>query len=298
MSQDVPAPGPRADDPQAMTRPEPPASAGSDGAGDLKPLISYSLLAGLCPLIPIPFLDDWVCDIFRRRMVQSQAAGTVVHLDTRRVQVLAAGYSPVTPTGCVHGCFVKVVKFPMNFMVKLLIKKVLRKFIFVLAIKDCVDTFSATFHEGYLLRHALRRHEICRLCSAGVSDDDHLHDEEGSFEATVAVREQIEAVRDAVDHRPVERWVRKTFNGSRRLLKQSARILGRQARRRSRNGQESLEDERLEQDVRQKMSAQENHGFDTLVTELAQEIGSETGYLSELERRLDERLDHVVVAQA
>ena len=128
----------------------------------LRSLIGHAVLTALCPLIPIPFLDDWIRDVIRRRMVRGLLVESNAHLSDGNIDILACGHNPITTTGCVSGCLRKAVKIPFNFLFKLLFKKILRKIVFVLAIKDSVDTFSATFHEGFLLKHALGHEPIRR----------------------------------------------------------------------------------------------------------------------------------------
>ena len=264
----------------------------SDLSSDLslRPLVGHALLTALCPLIPVPFLDDWIRDVVRRKMVRrllsesavpasTEAAGSAgspgskVEVSDERVNILACGYDPVSPTGCFSGCLRKAFKIPVSFVFKLLFKKILRKIVFVLAIKDSVDTFSATFHEGFLLQHALSHEQVWRFYLSPQVD----------LQRVVELRHGIEAVRDVVDHRPVERWARKTFGASRRLLRQAAGAAFRQLRHSRRDGD-------LDEDAIYDQMRREEEVLEKVVDELTDEIGSEQTYLRDLRSRLDERL--------
>ena len=243
-------------------------------AADLHGLIGHAVFAGLCNLIPVPFVDDWVRDGIRRRMVRRELESSPVELDAKRVQVLACGYDPITAKGCLGGCLTRIFKIPVDFVFKLVFKKIFRKIFFFLAVKDCVDTFSAVFHEGFLIRHALGREHVCAHClGPGTTFDD-----------AVSLRGKIEAVRDEVDHRPVERWAAQAFRGSGRLLRQTARLLNKTLGKLRRQG--DLPDEQVFAEV------DPEHGkLNSMIDELAEEISGEASYLADLTRRLDRRLD-------
>lgn len=234
----------------------------------LRDLVGKSLLSGLCPLIPIPFLDDWLRDRVKRHATRKLTRTSGLDLDPQAVDILATGHRPKNIQGCVEGCLYSTVTWPARFLFRLVVKKILRKVIFVLAIKDCVDTFSASFHEHYLLRHALTLGAL-----AGVP----------AQERVIAVRASIESVRDAVDHRPVERWAGKTFTASRRLLVATARQVTRVLRRGKRD---SMSDD----DAYQTLKNAESSEIESVIDELTEEIGGETGYLSDLEARLEQQL--------
>ncbi|MEM6796427.1 MAG: hypothetical protein AAF725_20820 [Acidobacteriota bacterium] len=240
----------------------PPAPLTTPRRPALKELVAHSTLAGLCCLFPIPFIDDWLRDRVRRHQARRLTRAAGLAFDDKQIEVLACGYTPLTARGCVVGTLL----WPFRFLFNLLIKKLLRKIIFVLAIKDCVDTFSQVFHEVYLLRHALDR--------GALSPDDPAQ--------RLWVRRMIEAVRDDVDPRPVERWAGRAFRGSGRLLKASLRqvgsFLGLRRRRAS------------DQEVFENLQGAESPAFSAVVDELTAEIEGEAGYLRALEARLEQKL--------
>lgn len=107
-------------------------------------LASYSAMAGLCPLIPIPFLDDFIIDRFHRRMLQKLTRPHDVYLAVKDAKYLTS-----KPSNLLSGAVKSLVLWP--------IKKLVRKVVYVLAIKSCADVATAVFHEGWLFARALER---------------------------------------------------------------------------------------------------------------------------------------------
>jgi len=94
-----------------------------------------------------------------------------------------------------------------------LVKKVIKKIVIILTLKECVDRFSETLHEGYLLHRAAGKWQ------------------QGAQDGARAVRSAIQQACDEVDPRVVHKLVRKFFRGSRWLLLQASRALAKLARR-------------------------------------------------------------------
>ena len=240
---------------------------------DLRKLVSYSLLTGLCPLIPIPVLDDWVRDLLRRRLAADLVADAGADLGDFQVKVLACGYVPPTAGGCALGCLRWLLVKPLMFLVTVIFRKVMRKILFFLTIKDAVATFSRTFHEAYLLRHALGMGvlaEVPRTVPPAPIDPRLL-----------AVRAAVETVSAATDTRPVTNLARSIFTGSRRLLMHTARVMTRLVRRGRRDDEERL-GERLEREGEERLGS--------LIDGLTADLEQQGGYLEMLETRLEERL--------
>ncbi|MEL7061837.1 MAG: hypothetical protein AAGN46_17560, partial [Acidobacteriota bacterium] len=131
-----------------------------------------------------------------------------------------------------------------------------------------VDTFSRTFHDTFLLRHALRRGVLPRQVDV---------------EAARPVRGAIEAVRSSVDHRPLERSLRTIVGSGRstvlgivRRLSRGLRALGRRGRR---------DERRVQREI-----ARDTEGLEPMVNEIVSELDSRRGYLRTLEARLDQQL--------
>lgn len=211
----------------------------------------YSLLAGLCPLIPVPFLDDRVLAAVRRAMVRTLARERGVALTPIQLEYLAGTYR--TP----RGCWSQAGRAAYALTVKLL-GKIFRKVLVFLAVKEGVDTASRVFHEGYLL-HLL--FDPGEPATAAPADDLAAWRARWALEGTVA----------EVDPRPVNQAIRRTFRGSRGLLREGARVLARSARRLRRGGAlPEAEEERVLGGLRDRLAA---------------ELWEERGYLEALEGR-------------
>lgn len=261
-----------ADDAPLAAASTPPAGS---GAGELRDIVAHSVLAGLCPLIPVPFLDDWVRDGLRRRLVGRLAGRRGLVLGSDALSTLATGYEPTTAEGCVASCLRSSVVLPARFVFKLLFKKILRKLVIPLAIKDCVDTFSTVFHEAYLVRHGMGIDALATRAT-GASTLER--------EAVLPLRRATEAVRDTVDPRPVERFAGQAFRSSWRVVESTARAISRRLRRLRRDG--TLADPGTLDEL-----WSEEEPLESMVDDLTAEIGGEGGYLRDLERRLEARLD-------
>lgn len=216
----------------------------------------YSLLAGLCPLIPVPFLDDRVLAAVRRSMVRTLARERGAALTSVQLEYLAGTYR--VPQGCWrrvgHAVYALTVK---------LLGKLFRKVLVFLAVKEGVDTASRTFHEGYLLY---------LLFDPAEPGTEAPADDRAAWRARWAMEGAI----TEVDPRPVNQAIRRAFRGSRGLLREGARVLARSApsrigrRRRGGGALPEAEEERLLGGLRDRLAA---------------ELWEEQGYLRGLEAR-------------
>jgi hypothetical protein len=144
------------------------------------------------------------------------------------------------------------------------IKKFFRKVLFFLTIKDCIDTFSRSFHEAYLLRHALVF--------------GHLKDKDM---AVSGVRSAITGVLQQVDPRPVETLTRGTLKGSHHLLRQTAGQMGRllrTLRRRGTSRDQIFDDLELRP---------EEESLADITEEITSALEKERGYFRELEAHFE-----------
>jgi hypothetical protein len=108
-------------------------------------LITHAVLVGLTPLIPIPLLDDFVRSLFYRNLIQALAQTHGLQLSPDEVAALAEERSRSCLSGCLFG--------PVEYLVKRLI----RKLIFVLEWRRAVDLVTHTYYVGHLLDHAFRQ---------------------------------------------------------------------------------------------------------------------------------------------
>ena len=240
---------------------------------DLRQIVSDSLLTGLCALIPVPLVDDWARDLLRRRLAARLASDAAATLNDFQIKVLACGYDPATVDGCARGCLRLALVKPIVFLVTVILRKLMRKILFFLTLKDAVETFSGTFHEAYLLRHALRLGLLAEVTPAvpPAPVDPRL----------LAVRAAVEQVSRSTDTRPVTHLAGAVFSGSRRLLTRTARVMARLVRR-GRRGDEGRLSDLLEQEGEARLGG--------LIDELTADLERQGGYLETLERRLEERL--------
>lgn len=189
----------------------PPTDAGASRPGPwFRRVTFYSVLAGLCPLIPVPFLDDRALAAVRRRMTGELARRSGVALTPLQVDYLAGTWRE--PRGCVERAGLLLFALTVRLAAKLV-----RKLLIVLAAKEAVDEASRAFHEGYLLHLLFDPAGAATRAPAG----DH-----GAWRARWA----IERTLAEVDPRPVNQALGRAFRASRRLLRRGSRVLGRAAR--------------------------------------------------------------------
>lgn len=243
---------------------------------ELRRLVSYSLASGLAALIPLPIVDDWARDLMRRRLVADLARRHGVALGVPELRALATGYEPATAAGCAQGCLVAAVYRPLRFVVVKVLRKLLRKVLFVLTIKDGVDTFSQTLHEAYLVDHALALGAVPATAPTAAAPEPDPR--------ILSLRWAIEAARDAIDHRPVERLARAAFADSRRLVRVTARRMGQAARRLRR--QPGVDEDR----VFEQLEREGESRLGGLIDELTTGLLANRQYFERLEKELEKRL--------
>jgi hypothetical protein len=250
---------------------------GGGAAADLYRLSLMSLLAALCPLVPVPWLDDWAERLVRRRAVADLLRERGVDPTPADVAVLA-GLEPARPRGCVE-----LLLWPLTGVVFYAAKKLFRKVFFVLALGDAVRAGSTLFHDAYLLRHALvARGEL------PPGPDGRLDRERAR-----AVRRAIEATTAGSDPAPVVGALRRALAGSGRLLAAEAVRLGTWLSRQRRAtaaapGGGGAGEERAAEEL---PVDREEAALGGLAGRLAAALGVETAYRAALERRLEALLD-------
>jgi hypothetical protein len=158
----------------------------------MNPLLitTYSVLVGLTPLIPIPVLDDLVKGFFYRKLVQSLAAAHQLSLSPEEISALSEERSK----GCLYGCLFGTFEF--------LIKRLVRKIIFILEWRRAIDLVTHTYYMGHLLDYAF---EQGWYTSGGV-------------EQATRLREAIEQTRAGANTNLVKRTVQDSFNQSKQMV--------------------------------------------------------------------------------
>jgi hypothetical protein len=223
-------------------------------------IVTYAVLAGLTPLIPIPILDDLAKNYFRKRLVRSVASDAGRRLSEEEVDALSAEQE----RGCLTGCLLTALVYPL--------KAVFRKLFYFLEWKRAADLTSRTYHFGYLTSYAVRPRD------GGASALDLCGAE--------AVGSAIQAVCREAPIKPLEAAVGGTFRQSRRALKGAAALLSSALRRVTRGARDEQVAEAL-----QSVEPAEERELDPVVTRLQRSIANvPEEHFRSLRQNLDARL--------
>lgn len=106
-------------------------------------ILTHAVLVGLTPLIPIPFLDDWVKGIFNRRMVRHLALQRGVVLTHEEIETLT---QEDFWDNCVEGCVSIILR---------LLREIFSKIFFWIEWRRALNLVSLTYYTGFLLDAAL-----------------------------------------------------------------------------------------------------------------------------------------------
>jgi len=248
-------------DAQATTQLGDLTSARDADSSGLRRVLWYGTLAGLCPLIPIPFLDDVIIKRLRKRMIRGQLTRAGLEPADTQVNLFTHEASEIRLLGCLIGA------------VWVVIKKVFRKLVYVFAIKDCVDNASRVVHHGWLVQYAL---------NSGTLGAATL--EQGN-EAIKRVRDAVLHAADELDTRPFNQALGRLFRGSSALIKGAAVAVGRVLRGADRRKVESL-DQALD-----RLGEREVGEVERVLDELVGELVGQKGYLRQLEQAFDDKFE-------
>lgn len=113
-------------------------------------LTFYSVLGGLCPLIPVPFVDDWAVGQVQRRMVWEVARQAGIALSSQERKILAGGGEAGW-----HGCLGSIA-WVLREVIGAVLGWLFRTVFYFLTIRRSVRRSSETLHLGYLFAHSLR----------------------------------------------------------------------------------------------------------------------------------------------
>ena len=179
----------------------------------------WSVASGLAAAVPVPFLDDHLVRLSRRRLVSELAQRRGLMLTVAEVHHLSG-----TELRRGWGCLVAMLLSAVLKIFFKVLKRLFRTLFFWLTLKDASDAASKTFHEGFLLLHGLD----CLATRPG------LQDPEDPLDAKVrALRAGVERVTGEVDTRPMQKLIRSAFRSSRGVLRRAARVLARSETRRN-----------------------------------------------------------------
>lgn len=220
-------------------------------------VLLYSVLCGLCPLIPVPLVDDWIQGVVARRMVRALCAErglsppreAVLHLSRERAS-------------CSWGCLVAPVVWP--------VKQLLKKVLFFLSFKSCVDASVRWLHRGWLLARVLDRGDLVAA---------QLSPPEGVWPVVLAMEEALDGTKKS----PITTIVRRTFHGSRRLLYGLAARMMRTVSP-TRGGEEEQAESALGE-----VKEREQALLDQLVGQLEAEVWQDGAYWEAIEARYVEK---------
>lgn len=185
---------------------EPPAVEQADWP-HFRRLTFFSVLAGLCPLIPLPFVDDWAIGLIRRRMVRELGESRDLALNEDEVQLLA-GHGERRWPGLLKGTALAVRRG-----VGKLVGKVFKTAFYVLLLREGIHRAVETFVEGYLLLYAAGLPQALR--PAGRTP-----------ERVRTVRAAVVSTMKEADVTAIHKAIGRAFEGSFGLLSEAAAKLG------------------------------------------------------------------------
>jgi hypothetical protein len=242
----------------------------------LRSAAAVSLLAGLCPLIPLPFVDDWAENLVRRRAVRDRLRAGGFEVTPGDVEVLAGLEADEGDGGCL-----RLLLWPVLRLAAYLVRKLFRKVVFVFAVHDAVNAAASLFHDAWLVSVAVGSGALGAAPGRRL-DRDRLRRVRRAMDDTV---------RD-VDRRPLERAVRRAFAGSRRVAAAAARRLGRWARgeRRATRGSPAGGPEAAQRAVDDLPLEAEEQALGGMVDRMVDALWLEPGYLAALEQRFNAHL--------
>ena len=179
-------------------------------------LTFYSILGGLCPLIPVPFMDDWALSQVQRRMIGELARRAGVTLTPEEPKILAGAEDPGW-----RGCL-GTIAWAFREVTGAILGKLFRTVFYFLTIRRSVRRSAETLHLGYLFMHALRLEPAV------------------SPERARAIRAAVVKTLAEVDAQPIYRTLFQDFRQSLSLLLQAASLFRRFLPRRKKKKETDL----------------------------------------------------------
>jgi hypothetical protein len=149
-------------------------------------ILTHSVLIGLTPLIPIPFVDDWIKAGFQRRMFRQIAAAHEIQLSPEEVNALSQeDFWDSCASGCLHLFF-------------RLLREIASKIFFWIEWRRAVNLVSISYYTGFLF-------------DAALLDGYTLQSQPGSPpEPAVKLREAIRRARYGANMRLIQRIFRQS----------------------------------------------------------------------------------------
>jgi hypothetical protein len=181
-------------------------------------LTFFSVLGGLCPLIPVPFVDDWALSQVQRRMIGEVARKRGVTLPPEASKILTGGEDSGWPgcLGAIGWVFREVVGAILGWL--------FRTVFYFLTIRRSVRRSAETLHLGYLFDYALRREKVQAVAA----------------DQARSIRQAVLATLKEVDAQPIYRTLFRDFRRSLSLLLQGAALFRRFLPRRKKRKETDL----------------------------------------------------------
>lgn len=228
-------------------------------------LTFYSVLGGLCPLIPVPFVDDWAIGQVQRRMLSEIARYAGIALSSQERKILAGGGEPAW-----RGCLGTLV-WAVREVIGAILGWLFRTVFYFLTIRRSVRRSAETLHLGYLYDHVLRTGPAALPSSFGVEDRARL------------IRAAAVKTQEQADDKAIYRTLIRDFRHSLSLLLQAAALFRRflPRRRKRRNTDLSGESE---------VFRREEELLGSFVDRLSADLWGNRAYFAELERLFEANL--------
>jgi hypothetical protein len=227
-------------------------------------LTFYSVLGGLCPLIPVPFMDDWALALVQRRMVWEVARHAGIELSSRERKILAGGDEPW------RGC-IGTLAWAFREVIGTLLGWLFRTVFYFLTIRRSVRRSSETLHLGYLFDHSLRLPPAAFPPAATAEERARL--------VRGAAVKTLEQVNDYAVHQTLIRDFRRSLS----LLLQAASLFRRFLPRRRKRQEPELANE-------SEVFHREEELLGGFVDRLSADLWGNQAYFAELERRFQQNL--------
>ena len=181
-------------------------------------LTFFSVLGGLCPLIPVPFVDDWALSQVQRRMIWEVARRRGVTLTPEGSKILTGGEDTGWP-GCLGAA-----GWVFREVVGAILGKLFRTVFYFLTIRRSVRRSAETLHLGYLFDHTVRREKVPAVTAEGAR----------------SIRQAVLVTLKEVDAQPIYRTLFRDFRRSLSLLLQGAALFRRFLPRRKKRKETDL----------------------------------------------------------
>jgi hypothetical protein len=237
-------------------RAEPPSRSREEA---FRRLTFFSVVGGLCPLIPVPFMDDWALEQVQRRMIWEIGRDQGLGWSSQEVKILAGAEEDVR-----MGCLGRVV-WAVSEVSGAILGKLFRTVFYFLTIRRSARRSAETLQLGYLVLHAARL-PPSRVPTAAPAWPQ-------------TVRRAVAAALAEVDSGPVYRTLARDFRRSLSLLVQAASLFRRFLPRRRQKPPGSLPEGEI--------FREEEKLLGSFVDRLAADLWGNRAYFAELETALE-----------